>query len=93
MRTIERTTKFKKDYKRELKGRHKASLQVELLKALQVLLEDDILDNRYFDHALSNNWKDHRDCHLKPDLVMIYRLVDSDVLQLVRLGSHSELGL
>jgi len=93
MRTIERTTKFKKDYKRELKGRHKASLQVELIKALQVLVKGDVLENRYFDHALSNNWKDHRDCHLKPDLVMIYRLVDSDVLQLVRLGSHSELGL
>jgi len=93
MRTIERTSKFKKDYKRELKGRHKATLQSDLIKTIKILLTDEILAPKYFDHALSNNWKDHRDCHIKPDLVMIYRLVDSDILQLVRLGSHSELGL
>jgi len=93
MRTIERTTKFKKDYKRELKGRHKATLQSDFIKVIKVLVTDETLEPRYFDHALSNNWKDHRDCHIKPDLVMIYRLVNSDILQLVRLGSHSELGL
>jgi len=93
MRRIERTTKFKKDYKRELKGRHKATLQDNLIEAIEVLVTDKTLAPKYFDHALSNNWKDHRDCHIKPDLVMIYRLVDADVLQLVRLGSHSELGL
>jgi mRNA interferase YafQ len=42
---------------------------------------------------LSNNWSDHRDCHIKPDLVLIYRLPDDETLQLVRLGSHSELGI
>jgi len=93
MRTIERTTKFKKDYKRELKGRHKATLQPDLIKTIEVLVTDGTLAPKYFDHALSNNWKDHRDCHIKPDLVLIYKLVDSDILQLVRLGSHSELGL
>jgi len=93
MRTIERTTKFKKDFKRELKGKHKTSLKTELIKALQVLVKNEVLEARYFDHALSNNWKDHRDCHIKPDLIMIYRLVGSDILQLIRLGSHSELGL
>jgi mRNA interferase YafQ len=45
------------------------------------------------DHALSGEWKDHRDCHLKPDLVLIYRLPDVETLELVRLGSHSELSL
>ena len=43
------------------------------------------------DHALSNNWQDHRDCHVKPDLVLIYRKPDMKTLQLVRLGSHNEL--
>ncbi|MCW5584238.1 MAG: type II toxin-antitoxin system mRNA interferase toxin, RelE/StbE family, partial [Gammaproteobacteria bacterium] len=38
-------------------------------------------------------WADHRDCHIKPDLVLIYRKPDDDTLELVRLGSHSELGL
>jgi mRNA interferase YafQ len=44
-------------------------------------------------HALSNNWQDYRDCHIRPDLVLIYRKPDDETLQLVRLGSHSELGL
>jgi mRNA interferase YafQ len=43
--------------------------------------------------ALTGDWKDHRDCHIKPDLVLIYRKLDKTILQLVRLGSHSELGL
>ncbi len=38
-------------------------------------------------------WSDHRDCHIRPDLVLIYRKPDNDSLELVRLGSHSELGL
>jgi len=45
------------------------------------------------DHALIGEWKDHRDCHVKPDLVLIYQKPDANVLRLVRLGSHSELGL
>ncbi|WLV67219.1 type II toxin-antitoxin system YafQ family toxin [Pseudomonas aeruginosa] len=48
---------------------------------------------RHRDHALTGDWKDHRDCHVKPDLVLIYQKPDADTLRLVRLGSHSELGL
>ena len=44
-------------------------------------------------HALTGNWSDHRDCHVKPDLLLIYRKPDPNRLQLIRLGSHSELGL
>jgi mRNA interferase YafQ len=57
------------------------------------LLAGTTLPARYFDHALSGEWKDHRDCHLKPDLVLIYRRNEDGTLVLVRLGSHSELGL
>jgi mRNA interferase YafQ len=42
---------------------------------------------------LMGNWEDHRDCHLRPDLVLIYKKPDSATLQLIRLGSHSELSL
>jgi mRNA interferase YafQ len=42
---------------------------------------------------MKGDWQDHRDCHVKPDLVLIYRLTNDDILQLVRLGSHSELGI
>jgi mRNA interferase YafQ len=45
------------------------------------------------DHPLIGNFKDCRDCHIKPDLVLIYRKINDNVLELVRLGSHSELGL
>ena len=36
-------------------------------------------------------WQDHRECHLKPDLLLIYRKPNAQVLQLVRMGTHSEL--
>jgi mRNA interferase YafQ len=43
--------------------------------------------------VLTGQWRDFRDCHIRPDLVLIYRRPDADTLQLARLGSHSELGL
>lgn len=93
MRTIDYTGQFKRDYKREAKGRHRTTLDVDLSVLLQVLAHDGSLEPRYRDHALTGDWRDHRDCHIKPDLVLIYQKPDADTLRLVRLGSHSELGL
>ena len=93
MRTIERTGQFKRDFKREAKGQHRLTLQADLTAVVMALANDQALDPRLHDHGLTGNWKDHRDCHIKPDLVLIYRLPDEGRLQLVRLGSHSELGL
>jgi mRNA interferase YafQ len=93
MRRIEPTNSFKRDYKRELKGKHKTVLGIEFAELLQQLAEDQPLAERLRDHALTGQWSDHRDCHIKPDLVLIYRKPDTDTLQLVRVGSHSELGL
>jgi mRNA interferase YafQ len=93
MRTIERTSQFKRDYKREKKGRHRLRLDAELANLIGMLADDQPLEPRFRDHQLSGEWSDHRDCHLRPDLVLIYRKPDSDTLQLVRLGSHSELSL
>lgn len=93
MRRIERTEKFKLDYKRERKGRHRAVLGTALVEALSLLANDQALDERYRDHVLAGQWHGHRDCHLRPDLVLIYRKPDPETLQLVRLGSHSELSL
>lgn len=93
MRTIERLGKFKRDYKRETKGQHKLTLANDLAAIITALANDQVLLEKHHDHALSGDWKDHRDCHVKPDLVLIYRKPDDAVLQLVRLGSHSELGL
>jgi len=93
MRKIEHTGQFKRDYKRESKGSHRSNLDAELRPVFKALALDEALAPRYRDHPLSGEWKDYRDCHIKPDLVLIYRKLDDDVLQLVRMGSHSELGL
>jgi mRNA interferase YafQ len=93
MRKIERTTRFKRDYKRELKGQYSQVLAGDFIDILKLLLADSALEERQRDHALTGNWVDHRDCHIRPDLILIYRKPDNEVLQLVRLGSHSELGL
>ena len=93
MRTIERTTKFRRDFKREKKGQYRATVNEDVITALQSLAYDKPLSDRYRDHALTGDWIGHRDCHIRPDLVMIYQKPDDETLRLVRLGSHSELGL
>jgi mRNA interferase YafQ len=91
MRTIEHTRAFQRDWKRERAGVHRGRLG-ELLQGVVTLLADDRpLPAAARDHPLSGEWRDHRDCHLRPDLVLIYRKPDEATLQLVRLGSHSEL--
>jgi len=76
MRTIERTTRFKRDYKREAKGRHRKTLDHDLLTAATLLAQDATLPPSYRDHALTGDWDDHRDCHIKPDLILIDRKPD-----------------
>jgi len=93
MRRIEPTNAFKRDYKRELKGKHKGVLENDFANVVKTLAKDVPLAEHFRDHPLAGEWNDHRDCHIKPDLVLIYRKPDAERLQLVRLGSHSELGL
>lgn len=93
MRTIERTTQFKRDYKREAKGRHQTVISTIFIEAIELLVLDAPLPLRYFDHALTGQWSDFRDCHIKPELILIYQKPNLDLLRLVRLGSHSQLGL
>ena len=94
MRRIEYTGQFKRDFKRKSKGQYKAVLAgADFSLIVQDLANDTPLPEKLRDHALTGDWKDHRDCHIKPDLVLIYRKPDDLILQLVRLGSHSELGL
>jgi mRNA interferase YafQ len=93
MRRIEITNAFKRDYKRvKATPKHK-DVEVLMSEVLNKLSADIPLPDNQRDHQLTGDWKDHRDCHIKPDLVLIYRKPVDEVLQLVRLGSHSELGL
>lgn len=91
MRRIERTNVFRRDFKREQRGQHRRDLAALIPLIVDPLAEDKPLPARNHDHALGGEWQDHRECHLKPDLLLIYRKPDAEVLQLVRFGSHSEL--
>jgi mRNA interferase YafQ len=91
MRTIESTKVFRRDYKKAIatpRYREIASL-VELIG--DRLAADIPLDVRYRDHPLSGVYTGCRECHLKPDLLLVYAKPDSATLRLLRLGSHSEL--
>jgi mRNA interferase YafQ len=61
------------------------------MPVLVTLANDRPLEPKHRDHDLSGDWSGYRECHVKPDLLLIYRKTDQDLLRLARLGSHSEL--
>ncbi len=79
--------RFKKDLKK-LKSSNRN--EDELLDVIDVLASEEPLDEHYRDHALTGNYIDHRECHIRPDWLLIYKLEGDDLI-LVRTGSHSEL--
>jgi mRNA interferase YafQ len=89
MRRIERTNQFKRDFKREKNSNPR--LDDMLVPVIELLLKDEPLPERLRDHALSGPWSGFRDCHIRPDLVLIYAKSSPDTLTLTRLGSHAEL--
>jgi mRNA interferase YafQ len=91
MRRIERTNIFRRDFKREKLGQHRRDVEALVMVTASLLAEDRPLPEKNRDHALAGEWHDHRECHLKPDLLLIYRKPSADILQLVRMGLHSEL--
>ncbi len=88
---IERTGAFRRDFKRGKHGQHRRDVEALLSFVVSLLADDKALPERNRDHALAGEWHDFRECHIKPDLSLIYRKPDPDNLQLVRMGSHSEL--
>jgi mRNA interferase YafQ len=75
MRAIERTNRFKRDYRREKSGILGKKLDSLLLEAIGLLAADQPLPLRYFGHPLSGEWSGFRDCHIRPDLVLIYEKI------------------
>lgn len=86
---IKNTTQFKKDYKLA----KKRGLNLSLLKDIVTKLANgEPLEPRHKDHALTGNWTGHRECHIQPDWLLIYRYEDDVlVLTLARTGTHSDL--
>ena len=91
MREVRKTSKFKKDYRREEKSQYGKYLKQELYSILNLLCSDLPLPARYLDHPLKGIYAGSRDVHLRPDLVLIYRKIGADLLLLEQLGSHSEI--
>jgi mRNA interferase YafQ len=92
MRTIERSSAFKRDFKRVKANPHHArDVDTLLLAVAKLLAMDQPLPENNRDHPLSGDWAGYRECHLKPDLLLVYRKFGDDLLKLARLGSHSEL--
>ncbi len=77
-------------FKREAKKQLSVLFSAEWAEVLHCLSNDMPLPKQYQDHGLTGNWKGFRDCHVKPDLVLIYAK-EIDFIQLVRLSSHSEI--
>ena len=90
MRDIEFTSQFKKDYKRVKKDSNNKDLATILDPVLDALINDEILASNYRVHKLVGKYKGFEECHLKPDLLMIYLRIENK-LKLTRLGSHSEI--
>jgi len=89
---IERSSAFKRDYKRaKATPRHGKDVESLVSTVVTLLLSDRALPDTNRDHALRVNWAGYRECHLEPDLLLIYSKPDAATLRLARLGSHRDL--
>ena len=88
MREIFQQHQFKKDVKKIKKsGRYRLK---DLFAVVEILASDRQLQPKNWDHSLSGDWQDFRECHIHPDWLLIYRLEPGRLI-LVRTGSDSEL--
>ncbi|MBQ9383846.1 MAG: type II toxin-antitoxin system YafQ family toxin [Ruminiclostridium sp.] len=80
-------------FKKELKAVSKQGKDLSLLDDIVTKLANgEALPEKNHDHELSGNWKGHRECHIQPDWLLIYRKTEKElILTLVRTGSHSDL--
>ncbi len=89
MLLLKATIQFKKDLK---KFKYSAPILHGLNEVTKKLLLRSEMDPRYSDHRLRGEWKGSRDCHIAPDVVLIYRIdEESELLIFERIGSHSDL--
>jgi len=87
MLEIKNSVRFKKDLK---KFKHNQSVINELNVVIAHLINNKPMPQKYRDHPLNGNWTGHKECHIKPDILLIY-IITETTLFLERIGSHSEL--
>ena len=80
-------------FKRDLKKCKRQNKDVQKLQAiLELLVAGEALPASNRDHSLAGNYVNHRECHIEPDWLLVYRINETDkIVELVRVGSHSEL--
>jgi len=89
MLKIRYSGRFKKDYKVIVKRRYDIILLEEILN---LLVQEKALPQKYLDHPLTGDYAGHRECHVAPDWLLIYK-IEKDILtlSLTRTGNHSDL--
>ena len=89
MYTAKPTARFSKDLKRINKRNYNIDLLTDVIKKLAA---GEKLEAKYHDHALKGNYEGYRECHITPDWLLIYEIVDDGlILLLTRTGTHSDL--
>ena len=91
MRSVRYTTRFNKDVRREGKSPNNKDLPTKLQVVIDLLAEDKDLPANLHDHLLVGEFVGMRELHVKPDLLLIYRKIEDVSIELLRLGSHSEI--
>ncbi|EGF11193.1 addiction module antitoxin [Neisseria bacilliformis ATCC BAA-1200] len=81
---------FGSGFKRDLKKQFAQLASAEWAEVLNCLVQDAPLPEKYRDHPLTGDFKDYRECHVKPDLLLVYAK-RGNALHLARLASHAEL--
>ena len=87
MLNVSYSNKFKKDFKLIKKRGYKID---KLINILNLLINEETLPEKYFNHALTGNFIGFSECHIEPDWLLIYR-IENGLLELTRTGTHSDL--
>jgi mRNA interferase YafQ len=91
MKTIGYSNQFKRDHQKIFANpMHREKVQLMLPAVVEALSKEQTLPPNLRDHALTGNYKGHRECHLKPDVLLIYKDLGKEI-ELIRMGTHSEL--
>jgi mRNA interferase YafQ len=81
--------RIKKDLK---KVQHNKKIVGEFFKVTSLLSQWEILPRKYWDHKLVGHYFSYRECHIFPDVLLIYKINNNDLtLFLLRLWNHNEL--
>lgn len=89
MKELHETAKFKRDLKK-IQRIATEKVKQNLAEAIELLVNESALPPAFKDHGLTGNWEGFRDCHISPNLLLIYKATSTTVY-LTRLASHSEL--